>query len=260
MGTRMWLLIVAAGTNVTLSAQAPKPSFAIASVRPVTELRVFPTPVGFPGGRFYRSGDTVAGLITFAYDVMPFQVIGPRWIREDPFEVDARAAGEASGQQIRLMLQSLLEERFGLVVRREQRAMEHSILVVAREDGRLGSGLAKCQWPKYPPAPKRIRVPPGGVPLAGTCLPASSIADSVAYSMQAPIVDGTGLAGLWNYQLVFSPSPPRTPSGDAAPLPASDQAPPLPIALEEQLGLKLKTSRDPVDVLVIEAVRQPTEN
>ena len=261
LGKRVWSLVVlgAATSTLTLSAQPPKPSFAVASVKSALGQRIPPMPSVFPGGRFYRPGEPVAGLITFAYGVMPFQVIGgPQWIRNDPFEIDARAEGEASPQQIALMLQSLLEDRFRLVVRTEQRVMEHSVLVMARGNGSLGPGLAKCADPQTEPPPKPVRVPRGAYPITGTCRPASSIAASAAYTLAVPVLDKTGLAGLWNYQILFS-APPGAGAGPS-PLPEVSDAPPFRIALEEQLGLKLQTARGPVEVLVVESVRRPGEN
>ena len=261
MCVRMWLLLVGVATSTALSGQILKPSFSVVSVRPVADLRIVPGPTVFPGGRFYRPGDTVAGLIAFAYDVMQFQVVvGPQWIGNSPFEIDARADGDVSAQQMRLMVQSLLEARFGLVLRREQRTMAHSVLVVARSDGRLGAGLTKCKDPQNLPPPQRFRVPKGGVPITGTCREISAIAANVGYALGMPALDKTGLTGLWNFQLVFLQSQPRALGLGARSAPDTEDVPPLPIALEEQLGLKLESARGPVDVLVIESARKPTEN
>ena len=94
----------------------------------------------------------------------------------------------------------------------------------------------------------------------GLCRPISSIAASVAYTLGTPVLDQTSLGGLWNYQILFSPPQQRDVRGDSGILPSPVDAPPLTVALEEQLGFKLQTSRAPVHVLVIESVRRPTAN
>src|SRR3989304_4443800 len=141
-----WLSsVVAVEMALTLSAQPPRASFDVASVKRTTDREVFPPQVGLPGGRFHRANATVADLVQYAYNVMSFQVVGgPEWIRRDRFEIDARAGGDATAEEVRLMVRSLLADRFGFMARWEQRDMEHSVLVVARrgrhEKARLWGG------------------------------------------------------------------------------------------------------------------------
>lgn len=254
-----WLSsVVAVEMALTLSAQPPRSSFDVASVKRTTDRKVFPPQVGLPGGRFHRANATVADLVQYAYNIMSFQVVGgPEWIRRDRFEIDARAGGDATAEEVRLMVRSLLADRFGFMARWEQRDMEHSVLVVA-QDGSVGPGLTRCEDTAKPPAPKPLLVPPGGVPLTGRCQSISSLAGSVAYTLGTPVVVGTGLEGLWSYQLVFvQPGSFRAGEPGIAPDPA---APPLSVALQGQLGLRLESVRGAVDVLVIEAVQQPADN
>jgi uncharacterized protein (TIGR03435 family) len=154
------------------------------------------------------------------------------------------------------MVQSMLEARFGLILRRERRTMDHSVLVIARIDAPLHAGLSKCEDPQSPPAPRPLRLPRGSVPLTGVCREISDIAANVANTLGVPVLDRTGLNGLWNFQLVFL-HPESVTAGAAQ---ASQDVPLLPIALQEQLGLKLERSQGPVDVLVVASVRTPTEN
>ena len=113
--------VVAAGAVVSTHAQ--RPTFDVASIKkidkPVT-FRGFPTgPIR--GGTVTLMNSTVVSLIQFAYGLRDFQVVdGPDWVRNDLFEVQARAAGEPSRADVLLMLQALLEDRFGLRLRNEQ--------------------------------------------------------------------------------------------------------------------------------------------
>src|SRR5262245_43658070 len=137
-------LLVSLGVAVVLSAQPPRPTFEVASIKKQDALTRNPPGTATTRGRssvvaFYRSNATVASPVQLACDRPGFQVIGgPEWARKDLFEISARAAGETTTEQMRLMVQSLLEDRFKLVARREQREMRTSTLLLAREDGRLG--------------------------------------------------------------------------------------------------------------------------
>ena len=116
IGTLLAACILVAGPSVY--SQTSKPTFEVASVK----RRLEPPPRGTlesarqpRGGLFRRIDSTVAPLIQYAYAVRDLQLVGgPDWIRKDRFDVIAKAAGEVPTAQMRLMVQSLLEERFGL--------------------------------------------------------------------------------------------------------------------------------------------------
>jgi uncharacterized protein (TIGR03435 family) len=256
---RGWLSLVVLGMVVTVTAQTPRPSFEAASVKKqpafIPPTRTPPSPVVY-----YYPNATVERLVLFGYNVRDFQVIGgPEWIRNDLFEVNARAPSSATTGQMRLMVRSLLEDRFRLVFRREQREMQGSALVMARDDGRLGPGLSKCTDPKNVAPAKPIRVPPGGEVHTRACAAMSAVADLAAGLLGRPVVDKTGLTGLWSFVLTSARLQPLPP-GLERDLADKEDVPSFMTALQEQLGLKLEPTRGPVDILVIESVQQPTEN
>jgi uncharacterized protein (TIGR03435 family) len=256
-----WLSLVAASLMTTLAAQSSRPAFEVASVKklerpaPFNPIRMRPR-----SAAFHLTNSTVASLIQFAYDAMEFAVIGgPEWIRRDQFEISARAAAEVSIDEMRPMVQSLLEERFRLVVRTEQREMRFFALVVARDDRRLGPGLTACD---VSDPSKKVRVPPTGRMSYVRCAPISAVANLAAAVLRMPVVDRTGLMGLWDHVIAFE-SPPRATvpaPGDGPQQPAVESPPTFPTALQEQLGLRLEPDRGPVDVLVVASVQQPSEN
>lgn len=255
------LLVIAASCIVTMTAQS-KPTFEVTSVKrrpPQTGPPAPPTPSRTGAGAFYRPGITVARLIQFAYDVPNLQVSdGPEWIRRDSFEINAKATNNAPLAQMRLMVQSLLEERFSLVVRREEREMRHYVMSRESSD-RLGLRLKKCDDPDTPSPPRPVRVPPGAaMPLAGTCAPLSSLVIAATGMMGSPVIDRTGLTGFWTYDLVYSDS--RELTGREKELAERENVPAFDTAMREQLGLKLESARGPVDVIVIESVEPPAEN
>jgi uncharacterized protein (TIGR03435 family) len=253
--------ILATMVAVGLSAQVPKPTFEIASVKRRGDQRV---PVSPPSPRppdvFYRTGDTVDMLVQFAYNMRGFQVIGgPDWVRKDRFEVNAKAAGAVPVEQMRPMVQSMLEDRFRLVVRKDQREMPTESLVLARGDGRLGPKLSKREDPASLPPPKPLAIPPGSVPFTGRCREMSAIAATASGVLATSVVDRTGLTGLWSYEFVYAQIQPLPPGVQRA---LADQAnvPSFSTALQEELGLRLESGRGPIEVVVIEAVQQPVEN
>lgn len=217
-----------------------------------------PNEDAFTGPRptFALRNYTLAGLVKFAYQLHDFELIGgPEWARKDLFQITAKPAS-ADDEHGRSMLRSLLEERFRLVLREQVREMRFYSLVLARKDGRLGPELTRCDDQKTPRPPQprtTINRRPGSVPLSAWCLPISSMIYTSAEVMGAPVVDRTGLSGLWSYFLLYAP-PYMLDSPDVR------DVPPLEIALREQFGLKLDPQRGPMKVQLIESVQPPTEN
>ena len=138
------ILIVAILGTCSIAAQQSVPTFDVASVKPQEEpmsvtYAAAAAPRLRPGGVFSASHATVSALILYAYNLQPFQLTGgPDWARRDHFEISARAAADASAEQVRRMVQALLEERFKLVVHTEQRDIRFQALVPARPGGGLG--------------------------------------------------------------------------------------------------------------------------
>lgn len=162
------------------------------------------------------------------------------------------------------MVQSLLEERFGLRTHTEQRDMHHFALVPARGDRRAGPYLqpvTDCEPEAVAEARKRFpsQEPAGAGGRLSGCGEIQRIAGVIAAEFEAPVVDATGLSGRWVFQSHHSGWPSdgrgsRSAATDSAALPS------LSAALEEQLGLKLEQRHGPVTVLVVDAVQRPTEN
>jgi uncharacterized protein (TIGR03435 family) len=224
------------------------------------------------GGRLVFVNYSLRQLITAAYDIQPFQLIGgPSWADSDRFDVTATAGTNAPLPQLHLMLRSLLADRFKLVVRVEQRDLPRYTLTKARDDGRLGSALKRSTVDcgptgrgrgapipgaaPGPPAGCRAWISPSGIDFAGQSI--GALAGVLSMVVRRPVADKTGLAGGYDLQLSFAPEVGPAAAGDAA---IDPNAASLFTALQEQLGLKLESERGPVDVVVIESADQPTEN
>jgi uncharacterized protein (TIGR03435 family) len=272
--TRAALALFVTGCVITGAAAQRRPAFEVASVKPQTRAMtaadlVTGAPRVQPGGLFNPTHATVVSLIVFAYELKHWQIVdGPDWIQRDAFEINARAGGDVPTEQIRLMVQSLLEDRFRLVTHTGQRDMEHLVLVPARADGRLGPYLQRvgdCTRETRARAeeqmPPRAQTSTGG--RTSGCGRLDVFAQLISMQANMPVIDRTTLDGNWVYQMRHgSPLPgAMRPGMSAAPPGPPDPAlPPFAVALEEQLGLKLESARGPSDVLVIESLQQPTEN
>src|SRR5262245_50991120 len=204
----LWSSVVSVGLVMTLVAQVAQepsgPRFEVASIKK-RDRSARPAPLRtLPQSAVFNWESTsVASLIYFAHNILDFELAGgPDWIREDLFEINARAAGEASIDERRRMVQSLLEDRFRLVLHKEQREMRVSRLVLARNDGRLGSELTKCGDPSVKSTP--LVWPRGGSVSVLPCAPISAIADLASRIMRMRVVDKTGLPGMWRHELVFA--------------------------------------------------------
>lgn len=261
------------------SNEAGKPTFEVASIKPNktgadgASIRVQ------PGGRMTATNQTVRNLIRNAYNIQPYQFVGgPGWIDDDRFDIIAKMAaadipenGMVPPYQMMARLQNLLADRFKLVVRRETREVPIFALVMARSDGKFGPRLrvaegecaefARTGTPPPPGAPSGAR--PCGIRFTrGNVIAGAAeigvLARNMSGLVQRVIIDKTGLTGRYDLDLEWSPDSAFA-AGASADRPTGDTSgPSLFTALEEQLGLKLESTRGPIEALVIESVERPT--
>jgi len=242
-----------------------------------------------PGGRFMASTVTLKQLVAQAFEVKDYQIEGgPKWLTTDYFDINASAGGDAAPAEINTMLKTLLVERFALRAHVETRQASTYVLTVARSDGRLGSGLKptppEClqqiearksgATPQPPPPPPNVRE----FPTTTTCGTTMTIMRSngsatllsgggelkmlvsmISSELSAPVVDRTGLTGLFDVILDFTSE--RQTALRPAGLDANSNdtpPPPIAVALEQQLGLKIEKQIGPQPVVVIESAEHPT--
>lgn len=278
---------------VLVAQTESRPSFDVISIKQNKTNQGIPVVAFQPGGRLIAGNVVIRQVILVAYGLEDVQLLNaPDWIATERFAIEARAADDTPTSTIRTMLQSMLMDRFGFAAHRERRDLPIFALTMARADKRLGPRLkasgpecAPVQFPAGIPAPPpppppppgngagRIRLifptdePQGkrcGAMIAPGWLSARSIgmkefARSLAQVLRRPVIDETGLTGEFDLDVLFAPD-----SGAGAlvgPPPAAvAEAPSLPTALQDDLGLKLDSRRGPVDVLVIDRIERPTEN
>jgi uncharacterized protein (TIGR03435 family) len=271
--------------SVVLGAQ-PRTAFELASVRLNTSgerrasMRMTPT------GDFMAVNQPVRVLLNFAYEMPLYLVEGmPDWFTTERYDVTAKAPAGLSMEpfaEVRgRLLRSLLEDRFKLKARRVTKEMPALMLGFARDDHRLGAKLrasnvdcdvalaaVRAQAADAAPAQLAAREPlcnMGGQsasPICGRAVTMERLVQGLAGVFQQPIVDETMLHGRFDFDLSFTPDNPRGPGiafGASCPE-QSDDRPALMTALQEQLGLRLRQGRAPIEVLVIDSAEKPAGN
>jgi uncharacterized protein (TIGR03435 family) len=220
-------------------------------------------------------------LIRSAYQLQENQIVdAPAWTSTEHFDVVGKTGSSASRPgdlaPIRLMMQSLLGERFKLAVHRERREIPAYALVRSQRDGRLGPQLRRSTVDCAAIAAARARgqgPSPGtatGAPLCGIRgssghltsggLPLGELVAMLSNIVQRVVVDQTGLTGGFDLELTWSSDQTRSEIAQlGARSVASDRdAPDLFTAMQEQLGLKLESAKSSMEVLVIDRVERPS--
>ena len=158
------------------------------------------------------------------------------------------------------MLQALLANRFKLTAKRETRDMPIYALVVSRQDRNVGVGLRPAVVDCAPIEGRRsacgITIGNGSFLARGTTM--AQVVANLSPFVGRTIVDRTGLDGLYDFTLRFAPDGGESTRVDPGNAANAGDSPSIFTALQEQLGLKLESSRGPVDVLVIDHVERPT--
>lgn len=260
------LVVLSIVTAQTAPAQAPR-AFEVASIKP--NDRTSGLRFSFPPGGAFSASLPVDWLIAVAYDLpRPDRIVGaPDWAKTRFFDVEAKPASPATRAETLAMLRTLLDDRFGLVVRRDPNGKATVwVLTMAREDKRLGPSIrpAAIECVKTPaPAPLSERQLRPGLPVpcgslgagdveAGGSMPISQLASAIRRKLLVEVVDRTGLTGNFDYYVPL-PRPPRdfvSPDGQAS----------IFTIVQEQLGMKLQLEEITRDVFVVERVSPPTPN
>ena len=245
--------------------------------------------IGFRPGRFSAENITLQQILTYAYELQASEIFGgPDWVRSDRFDIAATMPPSPTGlddlnarARYRRLIQALLAERFKLVVHEERREMPVYSLVMARPDRRLGQRLrpfeGKCGEPGTlgPPPNATFGMPTsdpskgpywcmaftgvGRLSAQGTMLSDLTMILARFPAVSRRVLDRTGLTGRFDFDLEWTPlvAPPGpAPVG----VPSDAAGPTLFTALQEQLGLKLESTKETVSVLVIDSVNRPSPN
>ena len=237
--------------------------FEVASIKPL--------PPGTAGGGYrpeptrFSARFSLIEAVAFAYEVQTNRIVGgPEWAKSQRYEITATTHPARKPGELNQMMRQLLEERFSLEARRERRPMPVLALVMARSDGRLGPQLLRVERDCSDPSKnlEGCSFGWGTGRYSGRGQLWQNFVTNLEVDTARPVIDKTGLSGRFDIRLEWNPNISRLPEGQSGgPTLADLEARPvLFTALQEQLGLKLETATEPLDVVVIDGVDRPTPN
>jgi len=263
---------------------APQPKFEVASIKP-SDVQGFM--IVRPLRDRLTADASVRMFIENAYTVQSFQILGgPDWINSDHYAINATTGVPTGHAQLFLMLRSLLEDRFQLKIHHETKMLPVYALVPAKTGLKLPApreGSCVSPEPQAFPEwgggrlapPSQDQLPASrcgsigvmlqlpGAHMQGGKIPMTEFVRSLSMVLDRAVVDNTGFTGLFDLRLDFLPD--ETTSVIPPPPPESEEArnptiPTIHTALQQQLGLRLESSKAPVDVLVIDHIEKPSPN
>ena len=252
------------------------PAFEAASIK-VNKSDSGPSGIsGTTPGRFVVTRTPLKFVILYAYQLLNHQVIGlPDWTEDINFDITAvyKSAAVPADKDVRAMVQGLLRDRFGLLIHPDRRVIPAYDLNLAHTNGKPGPKMTvssiDCEKMISEKTPLNnaggpSAVAPGGIRpackalatrryLTGGGLTMQQLTSTLQSMVGRPVVDRTGLKGSYDVEASW------TLMDDTGDAPQND-SPSIFTALQEQLGLKLDTRREPFDVIVIDRVTLPTDN
>jgi uncharacterized protein (TIGR03435 family) len=270
------IIVTASSSAFAQTQQQPAPpGFDVASIRlhSSTDSKAY---VQALQGRLVMQNFSLKQLILFAYDIPSTQVLGVQgWMNSNHYDIQAITESNRTVKQVEgPMLQALLEDRFHLKVHRE--TMERPVYELTVDKGGVKMQLSKkgscapysMDSPPPLPAPSAPRPVYCDFPhlsgdgvnwtLDGIGVSIRKLAASLSRSgLDRPVIDSTGLTGPFDLHLKWTAEDARALGSAAVDDPAN---PSIFTALKEQTGLKLESSRGPLEILVIDHVEKPSEN
>ena len=248
---------MAANANLVFEVATIKPS------DPAAQGKLFT----IRGRDFLTINTSLSDIIVFAYGIHAKQIINaPAWVETDKFDVTGKPEGEgqANLDQYRVMMQKLLADRFKLTFHRDKKELSVYTITI----GKNGPKLTKSEG--NPNGPPSLLFRGLGMLPAQNASMAEFAGVMQAAVLDKPVLDQTGLAGKFDFTLTWTPDefqfaglgvkvpPPGDPSVTIGP--RGTASPDLFTAFQEQLGLKLESTKAPAEVFVIDRVEKPSEN
>jgi uncharacterized protein (TIGR03435 family) len=243
-------VLIFAALAAFAQAQPGRPTYEAASIK-INDSGSNSSSSNGSKGQIVITNDPLHRLIERAFDVRPYQVIGPQWLETVRFDIVAKYPPEIDNPARILMMRSLLEDRFKMAIHRETRDLPGYALVVAKGGFKLkpveagGSSTSSN-------GQGRVN------DFTATKTSMDELAAYVANSMREVVVDKTGIDGAYDFQLHWTRDDQVSAGADASP---SNPLPTLPMALQDVLGLRLQPQKVPVEVIVVDHIeRTPIEN
>jgi bla regulator protein BlaR1 len=236
------------------SDNAARVSFDVASVKPNNirgegDRRVMES---HPGEINYRRIN-LRDCIQVAYGVKSYQISGPAWLNSEKYDIIAKATAPVPNDQLMRMLQTLLADRFKLALHRETKELPVYVLVQGKSAPKFHESSADTER--------------GMRDVNGTLIfqhySASDLADFLSHfpHMDRPVVDRTGISGFYDLTVKLGASSADVKRTMESVEAGGEGAPSVFTMVQDYIGLKLESSKSPIDLLVVDSVQKvPTEN
>jgi uncharacterized protein (TIGR03435 family) len=243
IGLASFLFVVTMSLSNSLHALQSQKEFEVASIKMNAsgsqDSGISSNP---SNGRFTATNATLKRLIRLAYEVEDFRITGgPDWLDTERFDISAKAEKPGSETELRMMLQSLLADRFRLKFHRDARETSVYALLVAKNGPRLIVSTAEAN-----------SIGISRREISGTNMTMPLFASALSGVLNQAVVDKTGLVGKFDLKLRWTP--------DSVDTPLDPSAPSIFTAVQEQLGLRLDSQKGSVEVFVIDSAEKPIPN
>ena len=245
-----------------LNAQAPTApiTFEVASIKPADPTSHQVRVQMAPGGRLVCNNVNAKFLIEVAYGVRTFQITGgPGWIGTDRFDINAKADGveKMTPDLLKPMIQAMLEDRFKLKIRRENKELPVYALVTGKNGMKMKEAVGAAEGRSM------IRMRRGQI--TGKQMDMAALVMNLSNQLGRQVIDKTELKGKYDIELNWTPDETQVGLGSfgavgSPPPPASSETagPSIFSALQEQLGLKLESQKGPVPMIIVDSIEKPS--
>jgi uncharacterized protein (TIGR03435 family) len=231
------------------SQTSDSPAFEVASIKSVQPGKEIIEPG--PGSVNLRNV-RLSAAIRWAYNLQEPQLSGPGWMNDTWFDIWAKAATPVKESEVRVMLQTLLAQRFKLAIHRETKEVPVLVVTVAKSGHKLQPAESEGS-PSFET---------GNLMLTGKGATVPQLTAFLSKELRTPIIDQTGLSGRYNYVLdinAYVPDEMRHGGPDGGP--PADGAAIVAQVMQIQLGLKLDTKKTPLELVIVDHMEKvPTEN
>lgn len=280
-----FFLALLLGSSVLHAQPTPKLEFEVATIKPspptAPGAALFVGCRGGPGTNdpvLYDCGNlSLSNLVGMAYRVPYYQRSMPDWMGASLFDLRATVPQGTTREQLEVMVQNLLADRFKLVVHREPREMQRYELTIAKNGPKFKEGAppAAPNPNDSPSAPGPFKLDKDGYPIIGPRggsafaydkarlhqpeMTMATLASQLSSQLGAPVIDATGLTGKYEISLYWTTG--NNLRAGAEPADSTAAGPDLKQALQEQLGLRVESKKGPIEFVVVDhAEKTPSEN
>ena len=251
--TRMPMVLVLIVWGAYGQIARSQTAFEVASIKLSVDATRKPSISTSPGGeRFMARNMPLLWLISSAYDASIRQISDlPKSFRSKSYDIQAKCAQRANREEMMVMLQTLIEDRFKLRLRHESKAVTAYVLTVAKDGPKLDENTSGGDLEARNSGAGRESYRNFTMPI---------FANVLAAHLDDIVVDRTGLNSSYDFKLEFRPETARDRANDGQEPTLNLDAPSLFTALREQLGLELRRQRVAMEFLVIDHIEEPSEN